>query len=85
MANTLIINKWILSDSFVKIDGFIGSSSPSGGFSTVDIAICTIEKANSLVNRLIDDESVFDIGRFDMNINSPIFKGQFAYSTKDVL
>jgi len=74
LANTLIINKWILSDSFVKIDGFIGSSSPSGGFSTVDIAICTIEKANSLVNRLIDDESVFDIGRFDMNINSPIFK-----------
>jgi len=54
--------QWLLSDSFLKIDGFIGSSSPNGGFNSVDIAICTIEKANSLINRLIDDECLFDMG-----------------------
>ncbi len=33
--------QWLLSDSFLKIDGFIGSSSPNGGFNSVDIAVCT--------------------------------------------
>jgi DNA polymerase theta len=54
--------KGLLSDSFLKIDGFIGSSSPAGGFQNIDIAICTIEKANSLLNRLIDEDTIFDIG-----------------------
>ena len=54
--------KWLLSDSYIKIDGFIGSSSPNGGFSQVDIAICTIEKANSLINRVIDNDAIFEIG-----------------------
>lgn len=65
-----LYTKWLLSDSFVKVDGFIGSSSPNGGFNTVDIAICTIEKANGLINRLIDEETIFDISlwRFDIYI-----------------
>ncbi|CAF0883929.1 unnamed protein product [Brachionus calyciflorus] len=54
--------QFILSESYLKADGFIGSTSPSGGFSTVDIAVCTIEKANSLLNRLIDDDQIFEIG-----------------------
>lgn len=57
-----IVLKKILSDSHLRADGFIGSSSPNGGFNSVDIAVCTIEKANSLINRLIDDESIFDLG-----------------------
>lgn len=52
----------IASESFLRIDGFIGGSSPSGGFAAVDIAVCTIEKANSLLNRLIEDESIFELG-----------------------
>ena len=56
------MSKWLLTDSVTRIDGFIGSSSPHGGFSQVDIAICTIEKANSLLNRLIEEEQVFELG-----------------------
>ena len=46
----------------VKVGGFMGSQSPAGGFVAVDIAICTIEKANSLVNRLLEEKSCHQIG-----------------------
>ena len=59
-----IIIKWLTSDYDLTVDGFIGSSSPSGGFASVDIAVCTIEKANSLINRLIEDEQLDDLGSF---------------------
>ena len=32
----------------------MGSQVPSKGFDSVDIAVCTIEKANGLVNRLME-------------------------------
>jgi hypothetical protein len=41
----------LLSSSGVRVEGLMGSRSIRGGFKGVDIAICTIEKANSLVNR----------------------------------
>ncbi|KAI4459694.1 dna polymerase i [Holotrichia oblita] len=34
----------------------------AGGFQTVQMAICTIEKANSLVNRLLEENKLSDIG-----------------------
>lgn len=46
----------------VKVGGFMGSRSPPGGFTAVDIAICTIEKANSLVNRLLEERATQDLG-----------------------
>ncbi len=46
----------------VRVGGFMGNQSPAGGFSAVDIAICTIEKANSLVNRLLEERAVHELG-----------------------
>jgi hypothetical protein len=42
----------LLSSSGVRVEGLMGSHIIPGGFKGVDIAICTIEKANSLINRL---------------------------------
>ncbi|KAL0882195.1 hypothetical protein ABMA27_000739 [Loxostege sticticalis] len=52
----------ILSSSGIRVEGFMGSQSPPGGLQAVHVAICTIEKANSLVNRLLDDGSISDLG-----------------------
>lgn len=40
----------------------MGNRSPPGGFAAVDIAICTIEKANSLVNRLLEERATHNLG-----------------------
>ncbi len=52
----------ILEPQGVRVGGFIGNQSPPGGFSSVDIAICTIEKANSLANRLLEERTISDLG-----------------------
>ena len=41
----------LLSSSGLRVEGLMGSRSIRCGFKGVDIAICTIEKANSLINR----------------------------------
>ncbi|MCP9263449.1 Chromosome-associated kinesin KIF4 [Dirofilaria immitis] len=44
----------------LRISAFMGShSSP---FQAWDASVCTIEKANSLLNRMIDDKTIFHIG-----------------------
>ncbi|XP_075053555.1 DNA polymerase theta isoform X2 [Mixophyes fleayi] len=46
----------------VRVAGYAGGSSPAGGFSSIDVAVCTIEKANGLVNRLIEEDRIDLLG-----------------------
>lgn len=41
----------------------MGSHSPPGGLSVVDVAVCTIEKANSLINRLLEEKNLDQLGK----------------------
>ncbi|KAJ6216789.1 hypothetical protein RDWZM_007946 [Blomia tropicalis] len=46
-----------------RIETFAGSvEPPNGGVATVDVAVCTIEKANNIVNRMIQECTIGDIG-----------------------
>ncbi|KAG8177561.1 hypothetical protein JTE90_026190 [Oedothorax gibbosus] len=46
----------------IVVDGYMGAHNPPGGFKSVDIAICTMEKANNLVNRLMEEKRLGEIG-----------------------
>ena len=52
----------MFEEASVRVEGFMGSHNPAGGFTVVDIAVCTIEKANSLLNRLMDEKKVSTLG-----------------------
>ena len=51
-----------LREETLTIDGYMGSLVPSKGFDSVDIAVCTIEKANGLVNRLMESGQLHLVG-----------------------
>ncbi|VDN97014.1 unnamed protein product [Rodentolepis nana] len=46
----------------VRVGGFMGGSSPVGGLASVRVAVCTIEKSNNLINRLIEEDRLSDLG-----------------------
>ncbi|XP_054044367.1 DNA polymerase theta isoform X5 [Rissa tridactyla] len=46
----------------VRVEGYMGSMSPPGRFSALDVAVCTIEKANGLINRLIEENKMDSLG-----------------------
>lgn len=52
----------LFTGSRFRCEGFFGGYSPAGGFDRVNIAICTIEKANSIINRLLEQDKLSDIG-----------------------
>lgn len=52
----------MLRSSGLRVEGFFGGYTAPGGFETVDIAICTIEKANSIVNKLLEQQKINSIG-----------------------
>ncbi|XP_072210786.1 DNA polymerase theta [Excalfactoria chinensis] len=46
----------------VRVEGYMGSISPAGRFSSLDVAVCTIERANGLINRLIEENQMDSLG-----------------------
>ncbi|XP_012942327.1 DNA polymerase theta [Aplysia californica] len=52
----------LFQDAGIKVGGYMGSYSPAGGLSNVDIAVCTIEKGNGLINRLMGESKLNDLG-----------------------
>nr|XP_060496936.1 DNA polymerase theta [Panthera onca] len=46
----------------INVDGYMGSASPTRHFSSLDIAVCTIERANGLINRLIEENKMDLLG-----------------------
>ncbi|XP_038657843.1 DNA polymerase theta isoform X3 [Scyliorhinus canicula] len=52
----------LFQEAMVRVEGYMGGTSPAGGFSSLDIAVCTIEKANGLINRIIEEEKMDQLG-----------------------
>ncbi|XP_053687275.1 DNA polymerase theta [Sabethes cyaneus] len=52
----------ILCPAGIRVEGFFGGHTAPGGFDSVDVAVCTIEKANSIVNRLLEQQKLSDVG-----------------------
>ncbi|XP_062369010.1 DNA polymerase theta [Cinclus cinclus] len=46
----------------VRVEGYMGSMAPAGRFSALDVAVCTIEKANGIINRLIEENKMDSLG-----------------------
>ncbi|XP_071543746.1 DNA polymerase theta-like [Panulirus ornatus] len=46
----------------LRVEGFMGSQGPPGGMKNTDIAVCTIEKANNIVNRLLEGKNMNELG-----------------------
>ncbi|KAF5906965.1 DNA polymerase theta, partial [Clarias magur] len=52
----------VFQEAGVRVEGYMGSTSAAGGFSKLDVAVCTIEKANGLINRLIEEDRMDLLG-----------------------
>ncbi|KAK1788284.1 hypothetical protein P4O66_016732 [Electrophorus voltai] len=52
----------VFQEAGIRVEGYMGSTSAAGGFSALDVAVCTIEKANGLINRLIEEDKIDLLG-----------------------
>ena len=66
----------LFSGVSVAVDGYMGSVNPVGGFQQLDVAVCTIEKANGLVNRLVREDSIGQLGRVEPLSSRQLSKSQ---------
>lgn len=53
----------MFQDTGVVVGGYMGAYRPPGGFRATDISICTIEKANNLINRLMEERRLDELGK----------------------
>ncbi|KAI1834721.1 hypothetical protein DTO027I6_6967 [Penicillium roqueforti] len=54
--------RWNKLHKNIRVTGFFGGSRTTASWADTDIAVCTIEKANSLINNTIEECSVGDLG-----------------------
>ncbi|XP_064208196.1 DNA polymerase theta isoform X1 [Anguilla rostrata] len=52
----------VFQEAGIRVEGYMGSTSAAGGFTSLDVAVCTIEKANGLINRLIEENRMDLLG-----------------------
>ncbi|XP_055689777.1 DNA polymerase theta [Lutzomyia longipalpis] len=52
----------LLAPAGIRVEGFFGGYAPPGGFESCHVAVCTIEKANSIFNRLLEQQNVSQVG-----------------------
>ncbi|XP_076835722.1 DNA polymerase theta isoform X2 [Brachyhypopomus gauderio] len=52
----------VFQEAGIRVEGYMGSTSAAGGFTALDVAVCTIEKANGLINRLIEEDKMDLLG-----------------------
>lgn len=53
----------VFQEAGVRVEGYMGNTSAAAGFSALDVAVCTIEKANGLINRLIEEDKLDLLGK----------------------
>ncbi|KAJ5688636.1 Helicase C-terminal [Penicillium macrosclerotiorum] len=54
--------RWKKLQKQIRVTGFFGGSRTTATWADTDIAVCTIEKANSLINSAIEECSIGDLG-----------------------
>ncbi|OQD84425.1 hypothetical protein PENANT_c013G03918 [Penicillium antarcticum] len=54
--------RWKRARKNIRVTGFFGGSRTTATWADTDIAICTIEKANSLINSAIEECTIGDLG-----------------------
>ncbi|KAJ5121824.1 Helicase C-terminal [Penicillium atrosanguineum] len=54
--------RWKRLQKNIRVTGFFGGSRTTATWADTDIAVCTIEKANSLINSAIEECSIGDLG-----------------------
>ncbi|KAL4808674.1 hypothetical protein BDV18DRAFT_132888 [Aspergillus unguis] len=55
-------HRWRKISKSIRITGFFGGSKTTATWADTDIAVCTIEKANSLINTAIEECSIGELG-----------------------
>ncbi|KAL4877149.1 hypothetical protein BJY04DRAFT_230945 [Aspergillus karnatakaensis] len=55
-------HRWKKQQKTVRVSGFFGGSKTTASWADTDIAVCTIEKANSLINTAIEECSIGELG-----------------------
>ncbi|KAI9931604.1 hypothetical protein MW887_010181 [Aspergillus wentii] len=54
--------RWKKMQKSIRVTGFFGGSRTTASWADTDIAVCTIEKANSLINTAIEECNIGDLG-----------------------